>query len=103
MWSIVYALFGAVTFGLLTPFLVVGHLAYLAFFVWYFGGNMGHLVLGARVVNHRNGGPVSPGQSIGRAVASLLDWLIVPFLINWRWCCSDLTAAPVRPDHRGRL
>ena len=82
MWSIVYALFGAVTFGLLTPFLVVGHLAYLAFFVWYFGGNMGHLVLGARVVNHRNGGPVSPGQSIGRAVASLLDWLIVPFLIN---------------------
>lgn len=82
IWGIVYGLFGAITFGLLTPFLVIGHLAYLAFFVWYFGGNIGHLVLGARVVNYRNGGPVSLGQAIGRAVVSLLDFLIIPWLVN---------------------
>lgn len=82
IWGAGGGALAAVTFGLLMPILIIGQLAYLAFFVWYFGGNMGHLVLGARVVNHRNGGPVSPGQAIGRAVASLLDFLIVPWLIN---------------------
>ena len=72
----------AITYGMLTPILMIGQFAYLAFFVWYFGGNIGHLVLGARVVNQRNGAPVSLGQSTGRAVVSLLDLLIIPWLIN---------------------
>ena len=82
IWGVAGGILGAITFGALTPVLIIGELAYLAFFVWYFGGNIGHLVLGARVVNHRNGGPVSLGQAIGRAVVSLLDWLIIPALIN---------------------
>lgn len=72
----------AITFGVLAPILTIGYLVYLAFFVWYFGGNVGHLVVGARIVNHRNGAPVSLGQAIGRSVVSLLDLLIIPWLIN---------------------
>ena len=82
IWGCAGGALGAITFGILTPVVLIGNLAYLAFFVWYFGGNIGHLALGARVVNHRNGGTVGPGRAVGRAVASLLDLLIVPGLIN---------------------
>ena len=82
IWGVAGGILGAITFGVLTPILIIGQVAYAAFFIWYFGGNIGHLALGARVVNHRNGGPVSLGQSIGRAVVSLLDLLIIPWLIN---------------------
>ena len=82
IWGGAGGILAAITFGILAPVLIIGQFAYLAFFVWYFGGNMGHLVLGARVVNHRNGGAVSLGQSIGRAVVSLLDLLVIPWLVN---------------------
>ncbi len=72
-------LLGIPTFGVLY---VIGYLAYLTFFYWYFGGSIGHLVLGARVVNHRNGGPLSLGQAIGRSVVTILDWFGILFLIN---------------------
>ncbi len=82
IWGVVGGILSAITFGALTPILIIGQVAYAALFVWYFGGQIGHLVVGARVVNHRNGAPVSLGQAVGRAVLFLLDLLIIPWLIN---------------------
>ena len=82
IWYCGIGVLTVITFGILTPVLVIGLFFYLAFFVWYFGGRIGHLALGARVVNYRNGGPVSLGQAIGRAVMHLLDLLIIPWVIN---------------------
>ena len=82
IWGVAGGILAAITFGVLTPILIIGQVAYAAFFVWYFGGQMGHLVVGACVVNYRNGAPVSLGQAVGRAVLFLLDLLIIPWLIN---------------------
>ena len=93
LWLAIHVFLGTVSYGLLTVPLVVANIAYLAFFWWYFGGSIGHLALGARVVNLRNGGPLSPGQSTGRAAVFILDVLLIPLVIN---CIMVLT----RPDRR---
>ncbi len=82
VWIAIHVFLGTVSFGLLSLPLAIANIAYLAFFWWYFGGSIGHLVVGARVVNLRNGGPLSLGQAIGRAVVFILDILIIPFFIN---------------------
>lgn len=46
------------------------------------GGTLGHLVVGARVVDHRSGGPISRRQASRRSHLQLLSILIVPGFIN---------------------
>ena len=57
-------------------------LMYLTLMVRFAGGDFGHLLLGLRVVNYRNGGRPSFGQALGRALLKQLDGLIFPWLIN---------------------
>ena len=99
----VYGFLAGASFGLPPLFIilislgwlavVIANIGYLAFFYWYFGGNIGHLALGARVVNHRNGGPLSFGQAAIRAIAPILDWFGILFLIN-------LAMVLIRSDRR---
>ena len=64
-------------------FLVIPmYAAYLWFFFWKRHGHMGHLVVGARIVDHRTGDSINPIQSIARAGISLGDLLLLPWLIN---------------------
>ena len=46
------------------------------------GGTVGHLVVGARVVDHRSGGPISGQQASRRSHLQLLGILIIPGIIN---------------------
>ena len=46
------------------------------------GGKVGHLVVGARVVDHRSGGRISKEQANRRSYLQLLGILIVPGIIN---------------------
>ena len=46
------------------------------------GGSVGHLIMGARVVDHRSGGPVSKRQAVKRSCLFLLDILIVSAIVN---------------------
>ena len=46
------------------------------------GGGVGHLIMGARVADHRSGGPVSKRQAVKRSCLFLLDILIVPAIVN---------------------
>ena len=55
---------------------------YLCLMVRFAGGDFGHLLLGLRVVNYRNGGRPSFGQALGRALLKQFDGLIFPWLIN---------------------
>ncbi len=57
-------------------------LLYLTLMVRFAGGDFGHLLLGLRVVNYRNGGRPSFGQALGRALLKQLDGLIFPWLVN---------------------
>ncbi|MDE2785053.1 MAG: RDD family protein [Chloroflexota bacterium] len=47
------------------------------------GGTVGHLVVGARVVDHRSGGPISGQQASRRSHLQLLGILIIPVIINF--------------------
>ena len=80
-----------------TPFAVgavgVIHFVYRGYLVQRYGGVLGHLAARARIVNYPNGQPVSSGQAWGRAFASLLDILVIPFIVN---CLLVL----FRRDHR---
>ena len=67
-------------------------LMYLTLMVRFAGGDFGHLLLGLRVVNYRNGGRPSFGQALGRALLKQLDGLIFPWLIN----CVMVLVAPER-------
>ena len=46
------------------------------------GGTVGHLVIGARVVDHRSGGTISRQQARRRSHLQFLGVLIVPGIIN---------------------
>jgi len=46
------------------------------------GGTVGHLVVGARVVDHRSGGPISKQQANRRSHLQFLSILIIPGIIN---------------------
>jgi len=46
------------------------------------GGTVGHLVVGARVVDYRSGGPISKKQASRRSHLQLLGILIIPSIIN---------------------
>ena len=46
------------------------------------GGGIGHLIVGARVADHRSGGPVSQRQAVKRSCLFLLDIFIIPAIIN---------------------
>ena len=46
------------------------------------GGTVGHLVVGARVVDYRSGGPISQQQASRRSHLQLLGVLMIPFIIN---------------------
>lgn len=47
------------------------------------GGTVGHMVIGARVADHRCGGTLSRQQAILRSYLQLLGILIIPSLINY--------------------
>ena len=82
IWLSLYVIAGFASFGILLMPLLIANVGYQAFFYWYFGGNIGHLALRARVVNHRNGEPLNFGQALGRALLNTLDNLLLPFIIN---------------------
>ena len=55
---------------------------YFCLMVRFAGGDLGHLAMGMRVVNYRNGGRPSFGQALGRAVLKQLDLLVIPWVLN---------------------
>lgn len=55
---------------------------YLCLLVRFAGGDLGHLAVGMRVVNYRNGGRPSFGQALGRAILKQLDILVLPWMLN---------------------
>ena len=57
-------------------------ISYLCLMVRFAGGDIGHLALGLRVVNYRNGARPTFGQALGRALLKQLDSLFFPWLIN---------------------
>ena len=61
---------------------VILRLLYLALMVRFAGGDVGHLAMGMRVVNYRNGQRPSFGQALSRALLKQLDLLVIPWLFN---------------------
>ena len=60
----------------------VVHVLYRGYLVHRYGGVLGHLAVSARIVNHQDAQPASSGQAWGRALASMLDFLIIPAIVN---------------------
>lgn len=61
---------------------VILRVLYFCLLVRFAGGDLGHLAMGMRVVNYRNGGRPSFGQALSRAILKQLDLLIMPWLLN---------------------
>ena len=55
---------------------------YLCLLVRFAGGDLGHLAMGMRVVNYRNGRRPTFGQALGRAILKQLDLLVLPWMLN---------------------
>ncbi|OEV11058.1 hypothetical protein AN218_14755 [Streptomyces nanshensis] len=70
--------------------LAVALLGYEPYTMWRYGGTVGKLTCGLRVVRLEDGSPLSVGRAIGRAFAPVLIGLI-PFagILNICWCCWD--------------
>ena len=61
---------------------IILRVLYFCLLVRFAGGDLGHLAMGMRVVNYRNGGRPSFGQALSRAILKQLDLLIMPWLLN---------------------
>ena len=64
------------------PLWFILRMAYLCLLVRFAGGDLGHLVMGMRVVSYRHGCRPSFGQALSRAILRQLDLLVMPFLLN---------------------
>ena len=70
--------------GELTVFatLIAASFIYHAVMIHRFGGTLGHLAVGGRIVHHATGERISPLRSTTRAALSSMDLIYIPLLVN---------------------
>ena len=94
IWAIAFAVADRVVGEVLSPVVVLpAHIVYRGAMVNKYGGTVGHLAVGGRIVDYSTGNPVTVGQSFSRALVGLFDFLFVPVLANGLMVL-------IRPDRR---
>ncbi len=85
LWSVIYF---AISSALpIPPYLeFIGawpiFIAYKTMMVWHTGSHIGHMVVGAQIVDYRTGNPVSFHQALFRTVPEILYAFLLPTAVN---------------------